>query len=83
MAVYDMNTVYKALILIAVSAFLLVAGGCVSCIPQYTAPPLGPASACYPTGHDPFIPMDHNPSILNPWDALSSVSAPVLYGPPR
>jgi hypothetical protein len=57
--------------------------GCVSCIPRYTAPPHGPVSSCYPVGHDPYIPMDHNPSIWNPWDALASVTAPFMYGPPR
>lgn len=62
---------------------LLLTSGCVSCLPQYTAPPMGPPSACYPAGHDPFVPMDHNPSILNPWDLLSSVSVPLAYGPPR
>ena len=61
----------------------LAAGGCVSCLPQYVAPPSGPVSACYPTGHDPYIPMDHNPSPINPWDAASSLATPFIYGPPR
>jgi hypothetical protein len=46
-------------------------------------PPEGPVSACYPTGHDPYIPMDHNPSIFNPWDILQSVANGFMFGPPR
>lgn len=57
--------------------------GCVSCLPQYVAPPYGPVSACYPMGHDPFVPSDHNPSPLNPYDFISSMASPFLYGPPR
>lgn len=74
---------FKALILALTLAGLACLGGCVSCIPQYVAPPKGPVSACYPVGHDPYIPMDHNPSAFNPWDVLASVAAPFLYGPPR
>lgn len=74
---------FKKLILGLALAATLAAAGCVSCIPQYTAPPDGPVSACYPTGHDPYIPMDHNPAIANPWDAARSVLAPFAYGPPR
>jgi len=73
----------KVLVLALTVAYLVALGGCVSCIPQYVAPPSGPVSTCYPVGHDPYVPMDHNPSILNPWDLLSSVAAPFLYGPPR
>lgn len=62
---------------------IMFLSGCVSCIPQYVAPPVAPASACYPSGNDPFIPMDHNPSLFNPWDLISSVVSPFLYGPPR
>jgi len=74
---------FKSLILCAVLLAMLIAGGCVSCIPHYTAPPVGPVSQCYPVGHDPYIPMDHNPSLFNPWDFLASVASPFLYGPPR
>jgi hypothetical protein len=73
----------KNLILGLLMAAILVSAGCVSCIPQYVAPPLGPSSTCYPVGHDPFIPKDHNPTFLNPWDILSSVAGPFLYGAPR
>ena len=62
---------------------VLAAAGCVSCNKQYVAPPEGPVSSCYPAGHDPYIPMDHNPSLINPWDAVSSITAPFRYGPPR
>lgn len=75
--------IVKKLILGLVVAATLAATGCVSCLPQYTAPPEGPVSACYPTGHDPYIPMDHNPSIVNPWDAIRGAAAPFAYGPPR
>ncbi|MBI4961987.1 MAG: hypothetical protein HY913_01795 [Desulfomonile tiedjei] len=77
------KSLLKSLILGLALTAILAAGGCVSCIPQYTAPPDGPVSACYPTGHDPYIPMDHNPGMLNPWDTVRSVVAPFLYGPPR
>ena len=73
----------KKIILSLIVAATLASAGCVSCIPQYVAPPLGPSSACYPVGHDPFIPKDHNAAVLNPWDVLSSVAAPLMYGPPR
>jgi|GEM_PF-714468 len=73
----------KKLILGLIMAATLASAGCVSCIPQYVAPPLGPSSACYPVGHDPFVPKDHNIAVLNPWDILSSVAAPFVYGPPR
>jgi hypothetical protein len=75
--------IVKKLILGLVVAATLAAAGCVSCLPQYTAPPEGPVSACYPTGHDPYIPMDHNPSIVNPWDAIRGAATPFVYGPPR
>ncbi|HMK36382.1 MAG TPA: hypothetical protein VK463_15010 [Desulfomonilaceae bacterium] len=78
-----MKRVLKNLLLCLVFIALLTTAGCVSCIPQYLAPPTGPASACYPVGNDPYIPMDHNPSPLNPWDAAKSLVAPFLYGPPR
>ncbi len=78
-----MASVLRRLIIVLVLAGLTMAGGCISCIPQYVAPPEGPVSACYPVGHDPYVPLDHNPSMLNPWDVLRSVFAPMLYGPPR
>ncbi|MGC8906964.1 MAG: hypothetical protein ACP5M0_05925 [Desulfomonilaceae bacterium] len=67
--------------LIVITPFAI--SGCISCIPQYAAPPEPPPSACYPTGHDPFVPMDHNPTAMNPWDLFSSLAGPLLYGPPR
>jgi hypothetical protein len=70
-------------LIVAALAALAALSGCVSCIPQYMAPPTGPVSQCYPQGHDPYIPMDHNPTPFNPWDMLSSLGAPFLYGPPR
>jgi len=73
----------KKLILGLALAATLAAAGCMSCIPQYTAPPDGPASACSPTGHDPYIPMEHNPGMLNLWDLARSAAAPFAYGPPR
>jgi hypothetical protein len=73
----------RIFIFCVVVAALSGIGGCVSCIPQYTAPPKAPVSACYPVGHDPYIPMDHNPSPFNPWDFFASLAAPVMYGPPR
>jgi hypothetical protein len=72
----------KLLLLFALFSVLAMSG-CMSCIPQYVAPPEAPVSTCNPTGHDPYIPMDHNPSIFNPWDAIASVMSPFLYGPPR
>ncbi len=57
--------------------------GCKSALPQYMAPPTGPVSKNYPTGHDPYVPMDHNPSALNPFDLLASMMSPFMYGPPR
>ncbi len=78
-----MKRVLKKLALLVLLLGLVMLSGCISCIPYYTAPPEGPVSSCYPAGHDPFIPKDHNPSILNPWDAISAALAPVLYGPPR
>ena len=78
-----LNRTAKKLILGLIVAATIASTGCVSCIPQYVAPPLGPSSTCYPVGHDPFIPKDHNPAIVNPWDLLSSIAAPFLYGPPR
>ncbi|AFM27600.1 hypothetical protein [Desulfomonile tiedjei] len=73
----------KLVLLVLVLFASLAAAGCVSCIPQYTAPPDGPVSAKYPAGHDPYVPLDHNISPWNPWDVLSSVASPLLYGPPR
>ncbi len=78
-----MSRKIRKLILFIIVAAALAVSGCVSCIPQYTAPPTGPVSAKYPAGHDPYIPMDHNPSPLNPWDAVSSFAAPLMNGPPR
>lgn len=78
-----MKGILKILVYSLILAVVVAMSGCISCIPQYVAPPEGPVSACYPVGHDPYIPMDHNPSLLNPWDALSSVLAPFVYGPPR
>lgn len=78
-----MTALWKNLLLALLLAAVVAATGCVSCIPQYTAPPEGPVSACYPTGHDPYIPMDHNPSVLNPWDLISAIFRPMIYGPPR
>ncbi len=73
----------KKLILGLIMSVTLASAGCVSCIPQYVAPPLGPPSSCYPVGHDPYVPKDHNITVLNPWDLLSSIAGPFLYGPPR
>jgi len=73
----------KILLLVFLLSAAVGLGGCVSCIPQYMAPPTGPVSTCYPVGHDPYVPMDHNPSIFNPWDLFSSLAAMFLYGPPR
>lgn len=73
----------RILILCLLLVGIIGVGGCVSCIPQYTAPPKAPVSACYPAGHDPYVPMDHNPSIFNPWDILASLASPFMYGPPR
>ncbi len=78
-----MKSTIRKLILILALLAATAATGCVSCIPQYVAPPEGPVSGCYPVGHDPYVPMDHNPSMLNPWDLLTSVAAPWVYGPPR
>jgi len=78
-----MNQVRRLLTLLVLLAVVSGLTGCISCIPQYVAPPKGPVSAKYPQGHDPYVPMDHNPSIFNPWDLLRSVAAPLLYGPPR
>jgi len=79
---YMPSVLNKLLIALVVSVTLL-GTGCVSCIPQYTAPPEASPSACYPTGHDPYIPLDHNSSPLNPWNILGSLASPFLYGPPR
>lgn len=73
----------KNLLLCLILIAGLACAGCVSCLPQYTAPPDPPVSACYPTGHDPYVPMDHNPSALNIWDFFGSICSPFLYGPPR
>lgn len=78
-----MKRTVRHFLLILLAAAVLSASGCVSCIPQYVAPPEGPVSSCYPQGHDPYVPMDHNPSPLNPWDLMSSVAAAFRYGPPR
>ncbi|MEW6351106.1 MAG: hypothetical protein AB1646_18775 [Thermodesulfobacteriota bacterium] len=73
----------RKLLTILMLLVLASLSGCVACLPQYTVPPSGPVSACYPVGKDPFIPMDHNSSALNPWDFVASAMAPFLYGPPR
>ena len=73
----------KRLVLMLILAAALGASGCVSCLPQYVIPPEGPVPACYPSGHDPFVPMDHNPSLFNPWDILTSVTTGFMFGPPR
>jgi hypothetical protein len=73
----------KRFILCLMLFTILLGSGCVSCLPQYTAPPDGPVSRCYPTGHDPYIPMDHNPSLFHFWDLVASVTSPFIYGPPR
>ncbi len=78
-----MKSLCKALIVCLMLLALLVPSGCISCIPQYMAPPMGPVSPCYPTGHDPYIPMDHNPTAISPWDWLASLFTPFMYGPPR
>jgi len=78
-----MSTLIRRLLLMLILAVALTASGCLSCLPQYVIPPEGPVSACYPTGHDPYIPMDHNPSIFNPWDILQSVANGFMFGPPR
>lgn len=80
---YIAMVILRNLILALTMVIVLAVSGCVSCIPQYTAPPEPPPSACYPTGHDPFVPLDHNPSVLNPWNMFSSLLIPFLYGPPR
>ena len=73
----------KRLVLCLLLMAILSSAGCISCIPQYMAPPVGPVSSCYPQGHDPYVPMDHNPAIISPWDWLASVFTPFMYGPPR
>jgi hypothetical protein len=73
----------KILILCFILIVFTLIGGCISCIPQYTAPPDPPVSAHYPVGQDPYIPMDHNPSVFNFWDVSNSVLSPFMYGPPR
>jgi hypothetical protein len=78
-----MKACLKILVLCATLTVLLAASGCVSCLPQYTAPRHAPVSACYPVGHDPYIPMDHNPSPLNFWDLFAGMAGPFVYGPPR
>jgi len=78
-----MKQFIKYLLITLILFSMLWLGGCVSCLPQYLAPPNGPVSACYPMGHDPYVPMDHNPSPLNPFDFLGSIATPFLYGPPR
>ncbi|MFH1117349.1 MAG: hypothetical protein V1792_25805 [Pseudomonadota bacterium] len=78
-----MKACFKILLICAALSGFVAATGCVSCLPQYTAPPHGPVSACHPVGHDPYVPMDHNPSAFNFWDLLGSVTGPFLYGPPR
>ena len=78
-----MNSFVKIFLASVLLIGLLTASGCVSCLPQYTAPPHAPVSSCYPVGHDPYVPMDHNTSPWNPWDFLASVAAPFIYGPPR
>jgi hypothetical protein len=78
-----MKVFVKRLTLVGILIGLLATSGCISCIPQYTAPPHAPVSACYPTGHDPYVPMDHNVSGFNFWDVLASAASPFMYGPPR
>ena len=73
----------KRIVLVVAVVSLLGLSGCKSCVPQYMAPPTGPVSKNYPTGHDPYLPMDHNPSPLNPFDLVASMMSPFLYGPPR
>ncbi len=73
----------KGLVLFLALTLMTGVCGCKSCLPQYMAPPTGPVSKNYPTGHDPYIPMDHNPSPLNPFDLMASIMNPFLYGPPR
>lgn len=73
----------KGLVLALALVSLVGLGGCKSSLPQYMAPPTGPVSKNYPMGHDPYIPMDHNPSPLNPFDLAASVMTPFMYGPPR
>jgi hypothetical protein len=78
-----MVSVFKKFLLGCVLLAALASSGCISCLPYYVPPPEGPVSACYPVGHDPYIPMDHNPSLFHPWDFVASVFRPFLYGPPR
>lgn len=78
-----MKSLIRNLSIVLVLLSMLWLSGCVSCLPQYVAPPVGPVSSCYPMGHDPYVPMDHNPSPLNPYDLIGSVASPFLYGPPR
>jgi hypothetical protein len=74
---------FMRILLVILAIALLASAGCMSCLPKYAAPPHGPVSSCYPVGHDPFVPMDHNVSALNPWDLLASMTQMFLYGPPR
>lgn len=78
-----MKILFKGLLYVMIVAMFFFVSGCISCLPQYVAPPEGPVSACYPVGHDPYVPTDHNPSIFNPWNLVASVLSPWLYGPPR
>ncbi len=78
-----MKLLGKILFLCLILAAIFAQAGCIACIPQYVAPPIGSVSACYPEGHDPFLPVDRNPTVLSPWDWLASLMTPFLYGPPR
>jgi hypothetical protein len=73
----------RKLVAIFIVCLALALNGCIACLPQYMAPPEGPVSACYPVGSDPYIPMDHNPSPINPWDFAASIMSPMMYGPAR
>lgn len=81
--VNTLKALRKIFFLLLMAAAITWISGCSCCIPQYVTPPRAPVSACYPTGHDPYIPLDHNPSLFNPWDVMRSVFAGLLYGPPR
>ena len=79
----NFGKIIKGLVLGLALMSLLGMSGCKSCLPQYMTPPTGPVSKNYPVGHDPYVPMDHNPSALNPFDLLASTLSQFLYGPPR
>jgi hypothetical protein len=78
-----MKKYFRYIVITLIIACLPVMGGCLACLPHFVPPKEGPVPSCYPTGKDPFIPMDHNCSMFNPWDFAASCMAPWVYGPPR